>query len=159
MSLLRTGTQIVAICGLAMFVGITLSVARTLVPYWRSLSPETFFTAFAQFNVLVPAAISPVLPPTLLAVVGSVWLTWRTPRSCALWLLASACVLLALALTTLYFLPLNSAFAAQRVAAPEVASTLNRWAQVHWLRVALSVTAPIFGLLAFAQAQSETAQS
>ena len=159
MSTLRTSIQIVAICGLDMFAGITLTVARTLVPYWQSLDSEAFFTAFAQFNTLVPAAIAPVLLPTLLTLIGSVVLTWHTPRSRFLWFFASVCLLFALALTALYFLPLNSAFAAQRVPADEVTPALETWAQVHWLRLALSVAAPIFGLLAFAQVQNEAVQS
>ena len=153
MSTLRTGTQIVAICGLAMFAGVILTVARTLVPYWQSLSAKAFLGAFAQFNHLVPAAVAPVLLPTLLAVLGSVLLTWRSPRSRLFWLLAGACLLLVLALTALYFSPLNSAFAEQRVPTNEVAFRLHWWARIHSLRVALSTAAPILGLLAFASEQ------
>ena len=151
MSILRISTQVLAVLGLATFAGIILTVARTLVPYWRSLNAETFFTVFAQFNALIPAAIAPVLLPTLLTLISSVLLTWKGSRSRPLWLAASACLLSVLVLTALYFLPLNSAFTEQRVPADEVQATLEQWARVHWVRVALSLAAPVFGLLAFAR--------
>lgn len=154
MSILRMSTQVLAVLGLAMFAGIVLTVARTLVPYWQSLDAEAFPSAFAQFNTLVPAAIAPVLLPTLLALTGSVLFGWQDSRSRPLWLAASACLLSVLALTALYFLPLNSAFAERRVPTNEVQATLGQWARVHWVRVALSLAAPVFGLLAFAQGQS-----
>lgn len=151
MSILRAGTQILAILGLATFAGIVLTVARTLVPYWQSLDTKVFFAAFAQFNTLIPAAIAPVPLPTLLALIGSVLLTWKGSRSRPLWLAASACLGLTLILTAFYFLPLNSAFAEQRVPTDEVRATLEQWARLHWVRVALSLAAPLFGLLAFAR--------
>lgn len=139
-----------------MFAGVILTVARTLVPYWRSLDADAFLSAFAQFNTLVPAAIAPILLPTLLAILGSVLLTWHDSRSRSLWLAAGACLLLTLALTAFYFLPLNSAFAARRIPADSITATLNTWAHVHWLRVVLSIAAPLCGLSALALETSGT---
>ena len=96
-----------------MFAGCGLMVALTLVPYWSSLTPQAFLDVFGRFNILIPRTLEPILLPALISVLGSLILTWRVPQRRLFWLLSAGCFFATLALTALYFLPLNAAFAQQ----------------------------------------------
>lgn len=152
--LTRTGVQTVAVCGLAMFSGCVLMVALTLVPYWQSLSPQAFLSVFESFNELIPNTLGVVLLPTLVCVVASVALAWRVPPLRWLWLAAALCFSTMLALTSLYFLPLNAAFASREVPVDQVSQLLSTWSGVHWVRVALCFSSSLLAIAAVSSRHS-----
>ena len=148
---LRLVVQTVAVCGLATFAGFLLTVALTLVPYWKGLSAEAFLTAFGQLEQPLQTSVGASLVPSLLGVVGSLLLTWNTPSSRWLWLAAAVCLSCLIIVTGRYFLPKNSAFTKRQVPTAEVAQALGLWSQLHWLRVVLALTAAVLGAAALGQ--------
>lgn len=148
---LRLIVQAIAVCGLATFAGFLLTVALTLVPYWKGLTTEAFLTAFGQLEGPLQTSVGASLAPSLLGVVGSVLLTWNSPGSRWLWLAAAGCLIFLLTLTGRYFLPANRAFTERQVPPAKVAHALETWSRVHWLRVVLALTAAVLGAVALSQ--------
>lgn len=122
---LRFIVQIIAVCGLTTFAGFLLTVALTLIPYWKGLTTEAFLTAFAQLEQPLQTSVGVSLVPSLLAVVGSVLLTWNSPSSRWLWLAAAVCLISLIILTGRYFLPANNAFTERKVPPAKVAHALE----------------------------------
>ena len=151
---LSLATQIVATCGLAAFAGFLLTVALTLVPYWKGLSAEVFLTTFGRFEQPLQTTVGTTLLPGLLGVAGSILLTWRDPGIPWLWLTAAGCLVMVLALTGFYFLPANSAFTERQVPPAEVTQALDTWSRFHNLRALLAFAAAVFGAIALSQARS-----
>ena len=77
--MLKSILNILAICGAAGFSGTMLCISVTLGGYWKSLAPTDFLGWFSANNHFISNAIPMVFLPTLIGVVGSIWLSWGTP--------------------------------------------------------------------------------
>lgn len=139
--------KFLAVTGSAMFAGVMLAIGVILGGYWKSLPPADFLTWFAQHGELVKGAIPLVVLPTLAGLAGMLWAGWNGP-SRALWLAASACIVAVLAMTILWFVPNNAAFAARAIPVDQVSARLDTWLMIHNLRIALAVAASALGLWA-----------
>ena len=140
--------KVLAITGSAMFAGVMLAIGVILGGYWQSLPPADFLEWFARHSQLVMRAIPIVVLPTLVGLAGMLWTDWSNAANRAIWLGAAGCILAVLAVTMLYFVPSNAAFAARTVPVDQVAAKLDTWLTIHDLRIVLAVAASALGVWA-----------
>ncbi|TDT75651.1 uncharacterized protein DUF1772 [Litoreibacter halocynthiae] len=139
--------NILAICGAAGFSGVMLSIGVTLGGYWRSLPSGDFLDWFAANNQFASKTIPLLVLPTLIGLIGSIWLSWGTAEL-KYWLASGLCVLVVAVLTFAYFVPSNTAFASGAMDGANVAVKLNQWLTIHNLRIGLAMAAAILGCVA-----------
>ena len=140
--------KVLAITGSAMFAGVMLAIGVILGGYWQSLPPADFLEWFAQHSQLVMRAIPIVVLPTLAGLAGMLWADWSDAANRTIWLGAAGCILAVLAVTMLYFVPSNAAFAARTVPVDQVAVKLDTWLTIHDFRIVLAVAASALGVWA-----------
>lgn len=145
--MLKALFNIFAICGAAGFAGVMLSIGVTLGGYWRSLPTQDFLDWFAANNQFVSRAIPLIFMPTMIGVIGSVWLSWGNPEV-KYWLLSAACIVVVAVLTFAFFVPTNTAFASGTMDVATGAAKLNQWLTIHYFRIGFGFAAAIFGCLA-----------
>lgn len=138
----------VAAASLGLLAGALLAEDRLLVPYWRTLSAETFYALHPTFGAMLYRFFAPLTMAaplaSLLAMVQVVLQSGGlTPRSIA----AIATTVLTASLVAIYFLyfkSANEALVRHEVSATDLPATLARWAAWHRARVLIVVAA--FGL-------------
>jgi hypothetical protein len=139
---------LMAAASLGLLAGALLAEDRLLVPYWRTLPAETFYTLHPTYGPLLYRFFAPLTmaaPPA--AVLAAMQVTLQSeglaPRSLA----AIAAAVLACSLVAIYlvyFKAANEAFVRHAVPAAELSAALARWAAWHRARVLVCVSA--FGL-------------
>ncbi len=135
-----------ALC-LGLLAGALLAEDRLLVPYWRTLPPETFFALHPTYGPMLFRFFAPLTmtaPLASLLAMGQVILqSGLAARSLA----AIAAAFLTCSLVGIYFAyfkAANEAFLRHAVAAEDLPATLARWAAWHRARVIVCLAA--FGL-------------
>lgn len=143
-----------AVCGTAMFTGVMLSIGLSFRSYWQTLPAEDFLAWFTQHNEHVSRPIPWVALATILGITSSSWLGWgeRTRR---LWLAAAACIAVLTAMTFAYFVPQNTAFATGQVRAENASAEVSTWLQMHYVRIALGLSASIIAAIACATSDAK----
>jgi uncharacterized membrane protein len=131
-----------------MFAGVLLAIGVTLGGYWKSLPASDFLDWFSQNDQFIMRTIPLVLAPTVLGLIGSLWLGWSDGGTRALWIGAIACVAAVLVLTMTWFAPNNAQFAAKSIPLDQVPARLDTWLMVHNVRIALAIVASVLGILA-----------
>lgn len=139
--------NILTICGAAGFAGVMLSIGVTLGGYWRTLPTQDFLDWFAANNQFVSRSIPLIFMPTLIGLIGSVYLSWGQPEL-KYWLLSAACILVVAVLTFAFFVPTNTAFASGTLDEATGAAKLNQWLSVHNFRIGFGMAAAVFGCIA-----------
>lgn len=86
-------------------------------------------------------AISLVVIPTVVGLIGVICYDWKVPVARGLWLAAGVCIIVVLGLTMTYFVPSNAAFASKAIA-------LDTWLLLHNVRIALALAASVLGIVA-----------
>ncbi len=133
---------------LGLLAGALLAEDRLLVPYWRTLSAETFYALHPTFGRMLYRFFAPLtMAAPLVAVLAMVQVILQsgslTPRGLAA--IATAALTFSLvAIYFLYFKSANEAFLQRAVSATDLPTTLARWAAWHRARVLIAATA--FGL-------------
>lgn len=133
---------------LGLLAGALLAEDRLLVPYWRTLSADTFYALHPTYGPLLYRFFAPLtMAAPLAAVLAAVQVALQsgglTPRSLAS--IAAAVLTCSLvAIYLLYFKSANEAFLRRAVSAVDLPAVLARWAAWHRLRVVICVAA--FGL-------------
>lgn len=145
---LRLICNVLGISGSAMFAGVMLAIGVTLGGYWKSLPPEGFLDWFGRNIPFIMRSISLVVPPTLVGMAGSLWLSWADRRARSLWLAGSGCIVAVLLITAAYYLPSNARFAGRSIPPEQVPAALDAWLLVHNVRIALAVLASVLGVVA-----------
>ncbi|KIC38579.1 hypothetical protein RA27_19290 [Ruegeria sp. ANG-R] len=148
--MLKSMFNILAICGSAGFAGVMLCIGVTLGGYWRSLPSSDFLSWFAANNHFISNTIPIIVAPTLIGLVGSIWIAWGTPNA-SLWIASGVCMAIVIILTGAYFVPANSAFAGGAMPVDEVAGKLAQWIKVHYARIAFAMIAAALGVIAVAK--------
>ncbi|SJM32900.1 DUF1772 domain-containing protein [Mesorhizobium delmotii] len=143
--------NILAISGSAMFAGVMLTIGVTLGGYWKSLPAAEFLDWFSQNDRFIIRTIPLVVVPTLIGLIGSLWLSWSEGGLRALWIGAIACVAAVLVLTMAWFLPTNAQFATKSIPLDQVPARLDTWLMVHNVRILLATVASVLGILAVAR--------
>jgi len=135
--------------GLSLFVGALFTEAMVLVPMWRTLQPQEFFTLHAAHAHRLYAFFAPLtVSATLLAVGAAITAvaTDRPMRSASV--VAAALALLILATYVLYFQRANARFAAASITHEALPAELARWAAWHWFRTVIGLVDLASALLA-----------
>ncbi|NTF51479.1 DUF1772 domain-containing protein [Rhizobium rhizogenes] len=143
--------NILAISGSAMFAGVMLAIGVTLGGYWKSLPASDFLDWFSQNGQFVARTIPLAVAPTLIGLVGSLWLGWNEGGARVFWLGAIACVAAVLVLTIAWFFPSNAQFAVKSVPLDQVSARLDTWLMIHNVRIVLAAMASVLGILAVAR--------
>ncbi len=142
---------ILGISGSAMFAGVMLAIGVTLGGYWKSLPAAEFLNWFGQNDQFIVQVIPLVVVPTLIGLIGSLWLSCSDGRARPLWMGATACVAAVLVLTVAWFLPANAKFATKSIPLDQVPARLDTWLMVHNVRIALAIVASALGILAISR--------
>ena len=145
--MMQAAFNILAICGAAGFAGVMLSIGITLGGYWRSLPTSDFLEWFAANNQYVSKSIPLIFMPTLIGLIGSVWLSWGSP-DLKFWVLSTVCIMIVAILTFAFFVPTNTAFASGTMDEAAAAAKLNQWLTVHYFRIGFGMAAAVFGCVA-----------
>ena len=145
---LRLIFNILAVCGAACFTGAMLTIGLTLGAYWKCLAPAAFLDWFGANSHLIGRTIPIFAIPTLVGLVGSLWLDWEDSPARWLWAAALVCLAALGAITAVYHLPTNSAFVAKSVPLADVPATLDRWLWLHAVRIALGLACAVLGVVA-----------
>jgi hypothetical protein len=140
--------QFLALVGSAAFAGVMLAIALILGAFWRSLPPADFLTWFAANSGFIARTIPLVVGPTLLGLAGSILLTWGDAGARNLWLAALGCIIALLVLTIAYFFPINAMFNKGTIALSDVPGRIDAWLGMHWVRIALALSAAGFSFIA-----------
>ncbi|MBA2402147.1 MAG: hypothetical protein H0V72_26320 [Bradyrhizobium sp.] len=139
---------LMAAASLGLLAGALLAEDRLLLPYWRTLSAETFYALHPTYGPLLYRFFAPLtMAAPLAAVLAVVQVIQQSgglaPRSLAA--IAAAVLTCSLvAIYLLYFKSANEAFERRAVAATDLPTALARWAAWHRARVLICAAA--FGL-------------
>jgi hypothetical protein len=134
---------------LALFVGALLTEAMVLVPMWRTLHPQEFFTlhvahAHRLYTFFAPLTVSATLLACGAAITAVA--TDRPLRSASV--VAAVLVLVILSTYALYFQRANASFADASITHEALPAELARWASWHWFRTVIGLVALVSALLA-----------
>jgi hypothetical protein len=140
-----------AVASLGLLSGALLAEDRLLVPYWRTLTVETFYAlhpAFGQtlYRFFAPLTIAAPLATVLSMLQVILQSGSSAPRNIA----AIATAALTCSLVGIYFLYFrgaNEAFLQRTVSAAALPATLARWAAWHRARVLIAVAAFAFSIV------------
>ncbi len=145
--MIKAAFNTLTICGAAGFAGVMLSIGVTLGGYWRSLPAQEFLDWFAANNQFVSRSIPLIFVPTLVGLIGSVWLSCGNPEL-KYWLLSAACLTVVAVLTFAFFVPANTAFASGTMDEITGAAKLSQWLTIHYFRIGFGMAAAVFGCIA-----------
>ncbi len=145
---LKSITQIIAICGIAVFTGVMLNIGLTLGAYWKSLPPSDFLEWFKTNSHFIARTIPLVTIPALIAVIATIWLNWDQSTVRNLWLISLLFLLGIAAITFSWHLPTNVIFVSKQISAEDVAPKLNLWLQLHAIRIIFGFCATVLGIIA-----------
>ena len=125
-----------------LFVGAMLTEAFVLVPYWRSLPPNEFFTWYAANDRRLLGFIGPLTVVATLVVVAAALASLWTRHPGRWWaLLAAVLTVVVVLMFPLYFAKANANFAAAKINPADLPTRLARWATWHGVRTGLSFAA------------------
>ncbi len=139
--------NILAITGSGLFAGVLLAIGVLLGGHWKGLSAGAFLDSFNTFLPLIPRAIA-VGGVCMVALIGSIWLSWGEKDVRTLWLLAAACLGILFVLTAIWFAPTNGQFAARSLPLDQVLTKRATWLMLHSFRIGLAALASVFGIIA-----------
>jgi len=146
---------LLAAIALGLSAGAMLAEGAVLVPYWRSLAPESFLSWYAANAARLLGFFGPLeISGATLAVVAAV-LHWYGGRAGSGLLVVAALLAIAVLVTfPLYFQEVNAQFATGTIAPNRVAAELRRWSAWHWARTAIGTTAFVAALLGCTRARA-----
>lgn len=149
MNLFAELMPLLSAAGLALFVGALLTEAVVLVPMWRTLHPQEFYTLHAAHAHRLYAFFAPLTVGATLLAVGAAITAVATgrPQSAAS-VAAAVLALVILSTYALYFQRANASFAAQSIPHEALPAELARWAAWHWFRTIVGLVALAAALLA-----------
>ena len=149
MHLLGELVALLTVASLGIFLGAMLTEGLVLVPYWRSLSAEAFYSWYGANDKRLLGFFGPVTWLAALSAIAAAGLSFWTahPRR---WyaVAAAACALVVVSMFFVYFERANAAFSRGEIPANELSVELSRWAAWHWARTGLSLVALTAAILA-----------
>jgi hypothetical protein len=134
--------RVVSAGALGVFAGAMLTEGLVLVPFWRSLEADAFYTWYGENHQRLVGFFAPLTwvaaTTALITAVTSVW-TVHPARGQTV--LAGILSLVAVALFPLYFKHANARFSAASLPAEALRGELARWARWHRIRSGVSLAA------------------
>jgi len=140
---------LLAVAGLAVYLGAMLTEGCVMVPHWRALSPQEFLAWYAANDRRLIRFFGPLtVTSALLAVAAAVVAVRQRGPARGPAVLAALLVVVAVVMFPLFFQGVNAAFAAGSISVEDVPAVLARWAFWHWVRTVLAAIALGAALLA-----------
>ena len=142
MHLLGDLLSLLALASLGIFFGAMLTEGLVLVPYWRSLPADDFYSWYGANDARLLGFFGPLTwfaALSALAAAGIAWWMVRPGRWFAI--VAAVSVLVIVSMFFAYFGRANASFSLGRMPATELRAELDRWAAWHWVRSGLSLGA------------------
>ncbi len=137
----------VAVLGLS--AGALLAEGAVLVPYWRSLPPDSFLAWYRQNGTLLLRFFGPLeVGAAVVAILATIADGLSSGSASSLLAGASLLSLLVLGAFPLYFKQANASFSEGAIDLDCVPSELRRWARWHWARVVIASAAFLAAILA-----------
>lgn len=142
---------------LGISTGAMLGEQQTLVPFWRELSLEAFYTWYAANASRLKGFFAPLqIAGAIMAVITAVFFHLQK-RPGRRWMVLSACSALAVLLTFfLFFRKTNAGFVARSFSAEQLPVMLKSWSLWQWGRIGLGSIAFIAAILGFFQMPSDS---
>lgn len=140
---------LLAVVALGLSAGAMLAEGAVLVPYWRSLPPESFLgwyaaNASALFDFFAPLEIA----GAGLAIAAAALHLYGRRSGRGLFVVSAVLAAAVLAAFPLYFRDVNASFTAGTIALDHVAPELARWAAWHSARTVIGIAAFAASVLA-----------
>jgi hypothetical protein len=133
---------LLAVVALGLTAGALVTEGAVLVPFWRSLAPESFLAWYRQHAALLLRFFAPLeIGAAALAVLAALVSWFGGQPGSGLLAVSAVLSVLVLAAFPLYFQRANASFAEGTIATAQVDAELRRWSSWHWVRVALAVAA------------------
>ena len=149
MHLLGELFALLAVASLGIFFGAMLTEGLVLVPYWRSLPAEAFYSWYAANDKRLLGFFGPLTwLAALSAVAAAVTSLWTAHPGRWYAVLTAACLLVVVSMFFVYFERANTAFSGGGMPANQLRAELDRWAAWHWVRSGLSLVALTTAILA-----------
>ncbi|MGB0907387.1 MAG: hypothetical protein ACPGVT_07825 [Maricaulaceae bacterium] len=120
---------------IGLYAGSLLTEGVILVPYWRRMSAEDFFSKHSEMG---PSLFKYFAPLTTLAVMMSVLTAVLVGGR---HVIAAGLCVSALVIFFLYFKKANASFADHSLANEDLKAELAKWAAWHWLRTVILIAA------------------
>ena len=134
---------------LGLFVGSLLTEGMILVPYWRSLNPETFLALHGKLGPRLFRYFAPLtVASTLIPAVAFVYCFWVGAESRTYSAIVAAIQFAILGIFFYYFKSANASFASGSVGVDGLPAELSRWANWHWFRTSMGLIAFALSLIA-----------
>lgn len=144
----------IAIIATSAFAGNMINIGLSYAIHWQSLDPIAFMESFKIDFPLLLGPTAATLMPAFIATLLLVFMSKENKTARRFWLYAFVALLIVNIQTAAYHLPMNLDFMELNYAAAEASSKLQGWVFFHWIRVAMTIVAAVFGLKAF-QAQNK----
>jgi hypothetical protein len=134
---------------LGLFVGSLLTEGGILVPYWRSLKPESFLSLYGTLGPHLERYFAPLtVAATLIPTITFVFCYWVGAEG---WIYSASVAVIMLAILGIfyyYFKSANASFASGSVGMECLPAELRRWSNWHWLRTVMGLVAFVLSLVA-----------
>lgn len=135
-------------CTLGVFLGRQLAEAVLIVPYWKELSSDDFFSFSKNYGerlyqFYAPLTIAATVFPTTTFVYS---LLNKSKTDILMWLMFIF-TLLFFATYFIYFKEANISFAERTISNEELQNELIKWGNWHWTRVFCEAIAFVCGLI------------
>ena len=141
-------SQLISCLALGLLVGSLLTEAMILVPYWRTMKPEEFFSLHHTLGPRLYRYFAPLtIIGTILPVIAAAISVTQGVASNWLSVVPAILVLIMLVIYFAYFKGANERFESASVAVEDLSLELAKWASWHWIRVTLGIAAFFTSLL------------
>ena len=151
---LRLTGEMASVIGISAFGAVMFAISSTLLSYWKSVPATEFVNIFAKQDADIMSMISTVVAPTMVFMIATVIMNWEHRAVRYLWLASACAFILIIVVTVIYFVPNNTAFAADEVPVSDIAAKLNEWGNVHRIRIALAAISAALGGYAIVKGRS-----
>jgi hypothetical protein len=132
---------------LGVFLGTQLAEAALIVPYWKNMPADDFFTFYKVYGKKLHAFYSPLtIASTILPIATFVLsLFGKSKTGILLWLMIAFSILF-FATFFVYFKKANLSFTERTIHNEALPQELIKWGQWHWGRIVCEAGAFICGL-------------
>jgi len=149
MPLLGELLAFVSVASLGIFVGSMLTEGLVLVPYWRSLPADAFYSWYGANDKRLVGFFGPLTSLAALAAIATAGLfLWLAHPGRWYALGAATCIVVVVSMFFIYFERANASFSRRSMSAIDLCIELDRWATWHWVRSGFSLAALASAILA-----------
>jgi Domain of unknown function (DUF1772) len=135
-------------CTLGIFLGTQVAEAALIVPYWKELSADDFFSFYKTYGKNLHQFYAPLtIAATILPIATFIYSLFDKSKVDLLMLIMTVFTVLFFATFFLYFKEANISFTERTISNETLPGELIKWGKWHWGRVACEAVAFICGLI------------